>query len=699
MKSFFAAGYEKEMNVTIAFRAKIPTGRFTLRIAASNTFRVFVDGEFLCYGPLRTAHDYSNISEYVYDSDKHSCYVVAEVASYNINTFYTVCEAPFFACEVLSDGNIVADTSAFAGYLLSDRVKKVQKYSMQRPFAESYIMDADRQGFYMGGGNFPEAPLCEVPGNWLLKCELKNPKFDFIRVDKAIESGKVARDNKAFVHHSDWYCDWLEEKFRAYKNSELEHDLLTDACQLKYIPGITANDFTNRYDLYELSRNTTGFVELDVIAHTDSEIYFLFDEILYDEIKQNTELGKYFQGSERQLVFWRGNTINAVKWKLKTGKYKLQTFEPYTMKYLKVVVLGDASVTPNIITYENPAIAMKLNANDEILQNILDAAAATFRQNAVDVLTDCPSRERAGWLCDSYFTARAEKLFTGGNLVEKNMLTAYLLSPQSEYLPEGMLPMCYPADHCNGNYIANWALWLIIELEDYQKRTGDTALIAAFKDKIYRLLKCIANFENTDGLLERVDRWVFIEWSRANEFTMDVNYPSNMLYYGALSAAAQLYDNKALTKKAANIKTAIVLQSYNGEFFIDNAVREGETLKPTNNTTETCQYYAFWFNIVDRESHPALYNTMFNVIKPNRGSDIYPNLYKSNAFIGNFLRLDYLAREGKHRQVLDECVDYFAYMANRTGTLWEHDAPNASCNHGFASYAAAFILNATNSRK
>jgi alpha-L-rhamnosidase len=27
-------------------------------------------------------------------------------------------------------------------------------------------------------------------------------------------------------------------------------------------------------------------------------------------------------------------------------------------------------------------------------------------------------------------------------------------------------------------------------------------------------------------------------------------------------------------------------------------------------------------------------------------------------------------------------------MAERTGTLWEHDAPQASCNHGFASHAA-----------
>ncbi len=36
------------------------------------------------------------------------------------------------------------------------------------------------------------------------------------------------------------------------------------------------------------------------------------------------------------------------------------------------------------------------------LKAIYDAAVETFRQNALDVYMDCPTRERAGWLCDSF---------------------------------------------------------------------------------------------------------------------------------------------------------------------------------------------------------------------------------------------------------------------------------------------------------
>jgi len=38
--------------------------------------------------------------------------------------------------------------------------------------------------------------------------------------------------------------------------------------------------------------------------------------------------------------------------------------------------------------------------------------------------------------------------------------------------------------------------------------------------------------------------------------------------------------------------------------------------------------------------------------------------------------------------VRDELADFFLYMAERTGTLWEHTGTSASCNHGFASHIA-----------
>lgn len=78
-------------------------------------------------------------------------------------------------------------------------------------------------------------------------------------------------------------------------------------------------------------------------------------------------------------------------------EYELLSFEPYTMMYVKVVVFGDAEAeAPVLLSYENPDVKEFPILPDEEAERIFRAAKETFAQNAVDVLTDCPSRERSG---------------------------------------------------------------------------------------------------------------------------------------------------------------------------------------------------------------------------------------------------------------------------------------------------------------
>ena len=55
----------KEKNITLAFvyTAKSETS-LRLKLAASNEYQVFVNGKFLAYGPMRSAHGYSHIRTY-----------------------------------------------------------------------------------------------------------------------------------------------------------------------------------------------------------------------------------------------------------------------------------------------------------------------------------------------------------------------------------------------------------------------------------------------------------------------------------------------------------------------------------------------------------------------------------------------------------------------------------------------------------
>jgi len=144
---------------------------------------------------------------------------------------------------------------------------------------------------------------------------------------------------------------------------------------------------------------------------------------------------------------------------------------------------------------------------------------------------------------------------------------------------------------------------------------------------------------------------------------------------------------------AARMRDTIRQQSFDGEFFVDNAVRKDGKLQVTRNRTEVCQYFAFFFGLATPQTQPKLWQALTTDFGPQRKlTKKYPEIHPANAFIGNQLRFELLSRDGRAQQVLDEALGYWLYMADRTGTLWEHDAPQASCNHGFASHAAHVFL-------
>ena len=108
--------------------------------------------------------------------------------------------------------------------------------------------------------------------------------------------------------------------------------------------------------------------------------------------------------------------------------------------------------------------------------------------------------------------------------------------------------------------------------------------------------------------------------------------------------------------------------------------------------TETCQYYAFFHGIATPKTHPELWTRLTDEFGPGRKTKgLYKEVWPSNAFIGNLLRLILLKREGRAAQCIREIRGYYLKMAETTGTLWEHDRPEASCNHGFAAYVAILL--------
>lgn len=695
-KSFISAQavwpekFEKEMNISAAFRAVFNPEKGTkviFRAATSGIYRFFLNGEFQGAGPARGPHGYYRIDEWELKGLKHgkANLLAVEAAGYNVNSYYILDQISFLAAEIVSDGKVLAATgkNSFEASILSEHIQKTQRYSFQRTFSEVYRLkpgfDAWRNNI---NADFERVNCAIQETKSFIPRRLPFPSFSCRLPVNTLSSGKMEKISVLENPAKDRSLTEIGELYKGFKETELEtvpsvelqyFKSDTSKGMKKYIPDADINLSERSFHILDLGVNLTGFIGTKVKCSGNTRLYLTFDEILNEN---------------GDLDFKRMHCVNIITYFLSPGEYSLETIEPYTMRYLKIIALDcEVSVSGLYLReYVNPEVdKASFLASDRDLERIFEAGRETFRQNALDIFMDCPSRERAGWLCDSFFTSRAAFDLSGHALIEKNFLENYLLPEKFPYLPEGMLPMCYPSDHRSGRFIPQWAMWFVIELEEYLKRSQDYELVNALKPRVLALFEYLKQFHNSDGLLEKLPSWNFIEWSKANEFVHDVNYPTNALYAAALETAGRLYNVPEMIKDAAVKRDTILKQSFDGEFFIDNAIRKNDKLEITGNRTEVCQYYIFYFNVASPETHSKLWNILKNDFGPFR-ADKFPEVHKANAFIGNFLRLELLSKYGLAEQIIKESRGYLLKMADRTGTLWEMDNTIASCNHGFASH-------------
>jgi len=672
----WARGLLREQNVTLRFTAS-GKGASALRLAGSASFQVFADGKLILSGPARAGHGYRRVDEIALPACES---VEILVAGYNVNSFYLVDEPPFLCAELLAeDGTVLAATGGegFCVRRVNARIQKVQRYSFQRPFVEVYDM------------RLPDGDPLETedaPAGIFLQREVPVPEYEETEFASAVSVGTFDFGETS-VQYTDRALTNINEKLKGFPKDTLEVCLSDEMCAVRTIsraeekkPGAGLTLEGMQYAILDLGAELTGYVALEIETE-GGRLYAGFDEILLDG----------------DVSFKRFGACNAIRWDLPRGTHTLLSFEPYSMRYLKLLAADKMTVRRAwLIRYEYPSAPLceKPATADVVLSKIYDAAVSTFRQNTVDVFMDCPSRERAGWLCDSFFTARVEYALTGKTTVERAFLENFLMPDSFAFLPKGMLPMCYPSDHNDGNFIPNWAMWYVIELEEYIfDRGGDRSVAEWAKGKLYDLLAYFAPFENEDGLLSSLKGWVFVEWSRSNQLTQDISFPSNMLYARMLRAMAHLYGDAALKEKADALTAVIRQKSFTGQWFCDNAVYNEEGIPVlSGECTESCQYYAFFTGIANPILYPALWETMVRDFGPERKeTKLHPEIAYSNAFIGNYLRLELLWKAGLREKTIENVRGYFGFMADRTGTLWENDAPHASCNHGFASHTAIWI--------
>lgn len=679
-KMYFVKGaVDSKINATFVYKYTADfCGDTTLRLSSAYTYKLFVNGNFIAAGPTRAPLGYFRPDEFklnINDGDVISILT----CDYNADSYCFIMQEPFFYCKI-SCGDKYYSASDFECYDFNAKVKNVERFSFQRGFTEVYKLSYE---------------MCE----YLVYPEKYFDKIDLIKAKSLVELPRRV----AYATH------YIEEIKNGYSGGDvdidrtaevkIEHLKLSDhigfdkqelyeqigetASKFVYTKGLLTKNLTEKtYATYDFGRIVSGFIGLNVVAHEDSQLYVIGEEMCEPD---------------GTIDFSRGSCSFVFKWEIKKGKHILETLEPYTLKPMQVVVLsGNVRIESVFVrTWENPdAYNFNFKFSDDKHNLILKAAKNTLAQNSIDLLMDCPGRERSGWINDMYFSLKSCELLMQNTTVALNSLENYILAKNVVGLSDDIVPMAYPADHLNGNYIPNCILWFVSNVCEYYLRNGDEEFKILAESKVLSALEYFKKYENEYGLLENLDKWVFVEWSRAGDFTNGVNFPTNMQYYQSLKLAGEVYDKKDLIEKAQALKETIIKVSFNGKFFEDHVVREDGVLKRKNHITEVCQYYAYLSGITDSKSFDEWKKMLVNEFGPYRKKDHYPEIDRANVIIGLLIRSNMLIDFKEFDRVKKEMTEIFYPMAERTSTLWENVDDRTSLNHCIASYVALILYKA-----
>lgn len=683
-KPIWEKGSENDMNRSLIFSTFLNGMESAeLRLTGSSVYRVFVNRKLAYWGPARSGKgffriDVVSLDEFLFEGGNT---VEIEVTGYCCNNFEWMKHSSFLCAELIRNGRILSATGVYGWNVFRDerKIQKTPRFSFQRPFSEAYD--------YRKGKAVPTEWMI-VPGEEWIERDLSDPSMIYEPIQCVIQSGDLAWLEDA-PQCTNTFLVRAGKKFDGFMVEELEVNQVEDALHysrenVRRIDSIFPVMLpSNTFATFKMTGNRTGLIRVCVQCVSDCDLYLCFDEILTD--------GK--------VDFLRLDCANVILYRLRGGEqYELLTTEPYTLQYLDLLAVGGEICVKEVgmIRIDLPPseiiLQPQFSADEEKIEKIWNSAVETFRQNTLDIFMDCPSRERAGWLCDSFFTSRVEHLLTGKNRVERNFLSNFVMAKDFSPLPQGMIPMCYPSDHPDGKFIPNWAMWFIVELKEYSERTGDTRLIQEARETVYGIIDFLRQFENSEGLLEHLKGWVFVEWSKSNDLVQEINYPSNMMYCLAKSTVAYLYGDGRLEHEARKLRETIRQKSRMGLFFCDNSIYHDGTPILSGECTESAQYYAFFTGVATREEDAELWRTLVRDFGPERkDTGLWKEIWPSNAFIGNYLRLELLDRAGEYGKLKENILGYFGYMAEQTGTLWENDTPTASCNHGFASHVLVWL--------
>lgn len=706
-KPIFVQEDTKEPVVSCGYRADFVASeicnKFKINITGRSFYRLYVNGTFVMHGPARTANGYLrvdeiDISDYVVKGK--NIIAIEQISFSNPYNGYSnnITLEPGIIIFEIFDGDrnsIVSSSDDTFAIRLTNRRQKVERRSHCREAVEIYDLDdsyfawRDTDDF----SAFVKATVIDEAFRLL-------PRRMFYP-DMTKRGGAKLMEFGSFAYEGEYKLNFYEQWGADFYNNPKDH-LLRDLSLTREHAGNAKVSFIkdgvkliskgNSYLSYDLGESFVGFTGFDI--KTDKDIVI---DLVCTELTQPDGTIMYDFNTGTRLY-------------VKAGKYSFTCFDPCIARYFRLYIRGEAEIeitNLHMISYSYPDFGEgTFSCSDEDVNRLYNAARKTLILNTLDIFMDCPGRERGGWLCDSFWTARAAAVMLGDVKVEKAFIENFLLTDPALY-KYGLFPSVFPnASGHPSDELATWSFWLLAEIAEYVKRSGDIEMIKEHSARIDAVIDGILALRGESGLLENVPI-VFIDWSQSNSRpnTQPISVPCNALYAYAVREYGKVMNDEArisLADEMFSILRNAVLSvcnekeripdslTYNNGVFTDNGVY-----------TEAAHFTSIWSELIGtdfkgnmKEQKNSIKLNVVDKMGPLPRYKAHPNIGKSGLFIGDCVRFDMLVKLGRIETMFEEIKHlFFQQLKEGPGTLWENEVIEATSRcHGFNAHVGVHLM-------
>ena len=334
---------------------------------------------------------------------------------------------------------------------------------------------------------------------------------------------------------------------------------------------------------------------------------------------------------------------------------------------------------------------------DENLNRIYEACVDTMINSISDVYMDCPGRERAGWLNDSYWAAIGLDTIAADTAFDRRFIRQFIDS-QAVLSEGGMVAPNYPSETSKWGQppITCHALFWALQAERYLRLHGDDNLKNDWLPGLSSLFSALAEYRNKEELLEGLPWDDFIDWSRYE--WGEVNGTSNALYALALQRLGSLFANEQWIEESKLVWNAVDTYFWNEghQLYVDCLNRDAEgNLRSSSKFSIVTNNVILWTELPTKERADRAWRHLRN-FHPQTLDRAYLS-YETDIVRGNLYSMFYRFDIEGRRQELDVLIrdlkeTYLPMFDRGQTTCGEHLGNESSLCHGLNGYLSHIFI-------